>query len=66
MERITLKDKNYQVIGYIDTESNGIQTLRDRNYQIKGYYDPKQNVTKDRNYQIVAHGNLLTTLLNQL
>jgi len=59
----TLKDSNYRVLGYIEQESDGTLTIKDSNYRVKGYYDPKQNVTKDTNYRVVAHGNLLTTLL---
>jgi len=59
----TLKDSNYRIIGYIDTDSSGNQTIKDANFRIKGYYDPKTNQTKDSNFRIVGYGNLLTTLL---
>lgn len=58
-----LRNIHYRVLGYIEQESDGTLTIKDSNYRVKGYYDPKQNVTKDSNYRVVAHGNLLTTLL---
>jgi len=65
MDKIVLRDRNYQIIGYIETESSGRKILRDARYQIAGYYEPQQNVTRDRNYSIVGYGDLLLTLLNK-
>ena len=59
----TLKDSSYRIIGYIETRSDGVQIIKDANYHIRGYYEPSQNVTKDQNYRIVGHGNLLSSLL---
>ena len=64
MQKITLKDKNYRIIGYVEIKDNGDKTLKDRNYRILGYYNARDNVTKDRNYRIVGHGDILTSLLN--
>jgi hypothetical protein len=63
MNRTTLKDKNYRIIGYIDTAPDGKQTARDAHYHIVGYYDPSSNITKDDRYHIIGHGNLLATLI---
>lgn len=63
MSTQTLKDSNYRIIGYIETKSDGTQVIKDSNYRVKGYYDSKSNQTKDSNYRVVGHGNLLTTLL---
>ena len=63
MAQQILKDKNFRIIGYIDTDSSGKQTIKDPNFRIKGYYDPKANQTKDLNFRIVGSGNLLATLL---
>jgi hypothetical protein len=63
MATTTLKDKNYNIIAYIDTDSSGKQTIKDKNYNIKGRYDPKTNITQDKNYHTIGYGNLLTTLL---
>jgi hypothetical protein len=59
-----LKDRNYHIIGYIETKSDGTQVGKDANYRVKGYYDPKRNTTKDANYRVVSQsGNMLTTLI---
>ena len=63
MSTQTLKDKNYRVIGYIDTQPDGKQVGKDANYRVKGYYDPKANQTKDANYRVVGQGNLLSSLI---
>lgn len=63
MARQTLKDKKFNIIGYIDTDPSGKQTIKDGKFNIKGYYDPKTNKTKDSKFNIVGTGNLLTTLL---
>ncbi len=64
MERIALKDSHYNIIGYVEIKPNGDKILKDRHYMILGYYYADLNVTKDRHYNIVAHGDMLTSLLN--
>lgn len=63
MARNVLRDKNLNILGYVDTDSNGKQTLMDKNFNIKGYYSPIENLTRDRNLNIIGRGNILTTLL---
>lgn len=63
MARQTLRDKNYKIIGHIDTDSTGKQTLRDSTYKIKRYFDPKTNTTRDSTFKLVGKGNLLASLL---
>lgn len=63
MNRITLKDRHYRVMGYIDTRSDGTRVGLDRHYRIVGYYKPRQDVTEDRHYRIVAHGDVLSGLI---
>jgi hypothetical protein len=63
MPQQVLKDRNNNIIGYIETESSGNQTIKDRNNNIKGYYEVRANMTKDRNNKIIGYGNLLVTLL---
>jgi len=66
MSTQTLKDSHYNVIGFIETKSDGTQVGKDVHYQIKGYYDPKTNKTKDARYNIVGEGNLLAVLISNL
>ena len=62
--RKTLRDRNQNVIGYIDVEFfSGRQTLRDSNNHVLGYYEPQWDVTQDSNHHVIGHGNILTTLL---
>lgn len=58
-----LRDRNGNLLGKINTLSNGKFELRDRVGNLKGTYDPKQNETRDRVGNLVAKGNMLTTLL---
>ena len=58
----TLKDKNYNVLGYIYDDGDKL-VIKDKNYNVKGYYYKKDDVTKNQNYNVIGHGNLLTTLL---
>lgn len=59
----TLKDPHNNAIGYIETEPDGRQVLKDTENNIKGYYDPETDHTRDADYNIVAKGNLLSTLI---
>ena len=63
MERITLKDARYRVIGYVDIAPNGDKTLRNEKFQILGYYKKQMNVTQDARFMIVGRGDILTSLL---
>ena len=63
MERITLKDAQFRIIGYVDIDSNGNKTLRNEKFQILGYYKKNQNITQDFHFRIVGRGDILTSLL---
>ena len=58
-----IKDSNFNVIAYLDTEDNRSQKLRDSRFNVLGYYDPQRNETRDHSFNIVGYGNLLLTLL---
>ena len=63
MERITLKDTHYRIIGYVDIAPNGDKTLRNEKYQILGYYKKQRDVTQDARFMTVGRGDILTSLL---
>lgn len=63
MERITLKDAKFRIIGYVDIAPNGDKTLRNEKFQILGYYKKGQNITQDFSFRIVGRGDILTSLL---
>jgi hypothetical protein len=63
-QRETLRDCNFRVTGYVDTESDGRKTLYSADWRVSGYYRPDQNRTYDRDWRPVAQGDqLLMTLL---
>lgn len=63
MERITLKDSRFRIIGYIDVDTNGNKTLRNEKLQILGYYKKNLDVTQDARFMTVGRGDILTSLL---
>ena len=63
MERVTLKDARFRIIGYVDVESNGNKTLRNEKFQILGYYKKNLDVTQDARFMTVGRGDILTSLL---
>lgn len=63
MDRQILRNANFQIVGYIETDDKGAQVLLDAHYRRIGYYDPHGNVTTDEHYRRVGTGNLLTSLL---
>jgi len=58
-----LRYKNGNLLGKIKSLSNGKIELRDKNGNLKGTYDSKSNETRDKNGNLVARGDMLTTLL---
>ena len=63
MERITLKDSRFFIIGYVDIAPNGDKTLRNEKFQILGYYKKERDVTQDARFITVGRGDILTSLL---
>ena len=64
MERITLKDARFRIIGYVDIAPNGDKTLRNEKFQILGYYKKQLNITQDARFMTVGRGDILTSLLH--
>jgi hypothetical protein len=42
---------------------DGKKKALDATYRTLGYYDPKRNVTQDANYQTIANGDVLSSLI---
>jgi len=61
----TLRDQNYRIIGYIDTDFNGNKIIKDEHFVIRGYYDKATNTTKNQYFMVVGHGDILTSLLDK-
>ena len=63
MARQAIKDKNYRIIGYIETMPDGKRKAVDAGFRTLGFYDPKRNVTQDKNYQRISEGDVLSALI---
>lgn len=63
MQRITLKDAQFRIIGYVDIAPNGDKTLRDSRFLILGYYKKQRDVTLDSRFLVVGRGDILASLL---
>ncbi len=63
MGRETIKDKNFQTLGYIETSSDGREKALDAYYCTVGFYDPNRDVTLDANANTVADGNVLKAII---
>jgi hypothetical protein len=59
----TVKDAYNTVLGSLETNPDGSQILRDTNGKVRGYYDPTTDHTRAADQQILAKGNVLSTLL---
>lgn len=58
-----LRDRLGNLLGTVETRSDGEQVLRDRQGNLKGTYNPTWDKTCDPQGELVAYGNILTTLL---
>lgn len=63
MSEQILRGVNNEVIGFLETKSDGQQQLFRANKEILGHFDPRSNITRNANMGIVGHGNLLMMLL---
>lgn len=63
MKSETLKDLANNVVGYIETRDDGVQVLLNAERTVKGYYEPEGDHTRDANYNIVAKGDRLRSLM---
>ena len=58
-----LRDKNGNLLGRIIQRSDGKLEGRDKNGNLRGTYDPRTDETRDRNGNLVGHGNMLSGLV---
>lgn len=63
MNQENLKDVAGNIIGHIETQDDGKQVLKDAENEIKGYYEPDADHTRDADYNIVAKGNRIRSLI---
>jgi len=62
-KRDTIRDRNGELFGTIETTSNGIQIFRDKNGRRLGIYNPATNKTFSHTGALVGRGNVLTALI---
>lgn len=65
MGSTSIKDFYGRVIGYIEEDSQGNKIVKDFYRRIIGRYEKKQNVTKNFYGQIVAKGDICSSLIFQ-
>ena len=58
-----IKDSYFRILGYIETKPNGDKIGKDSYRRIVGYYEAKTDITKDFYRRIVAHGDILSSLV---
>lgn len=58
-----IRDRAGEVVGSIETQSNGDQVLRNAQDEVRGFYDAAQDVTRDADKNIVAKGNKLRSMI---
>ena len=63
MERMTIRDKNCMIIGYIETESNGDKVARAYSGLILGRYIKSRDVTTDVAGRILWYGDMVSCCL---
>ncbi len=60
-----IRDKDNNIIGYIDTLVNGDKQIRTPDQKILGTYVKEKGVTINSKHVVIGYGNLLESLLNK-
>jgi hypothetical protein len=63
MSTRTLTDAKFRVIGYIETRSDGMRIAKDVHFRIVGYYDTERDQSKDAQFRVTGHGDMLSSLI---
>jgi len=61
----TIKDKNNNIVGTIETDYKGHKILRDKEGKIIAYYYPMTDTSKDEYHNDIGKGDILKTLLGK-
>jgi hypothetical protein len=63
MSRKAIRDRNFRILGHIETMPDGRERALDSRFKTLGHYDPRRNITADANFQTIARGNVLSALV---
>ena len=63
MKTETIRDINFNVLGYVETDARGNKTVRDPSFNTKGFYSKGSNVTQDSSFKNLAWGDQTRILL---
>ena len=61
--REEIRDVNFKILGYVETDRNGNKTIRDASFNTKGFYSKGSNVTQDKSQNNLAWGDQSKLLL---
>ena len=63
MAALEIKNRYGELLGYIKDESDGRKMATTRQGIILGFYNPKTNETRDRMSNLLAKGDILSSLI---
>ena len=63
MATIEIKNRYGELLGYIKDESDGRKMATTRQGIILGFYNPKTGETRDRMSNLLARGDILSSLI---
>lgn len=66
MREEVIQDFYKRTIGYMVTQDNGEIWAYDFYRRLLGKYLPKENITKDFYGRVIAHGNMLSSLIKPI
>ena len=65
MTETTVRDRNQNIIGFIQEDGSGRKTVRNRSQSVLGFYEPTGNVTRDAQSRLFGMGDQTMGLLFQ-
>jgi hypothetical protein len=63
MSHKAIRDRNFRILGHIETTPDGQERALDSRVKTLGHYDPRRNITTDANFRTIARGNVLSALV---
>ncbi|MBQ7699627.1 MAG: hypothetical protein IJT49_04710 [Clostridia bacterium] len=63
MKEIVIRKTNFQIVGYVQVESNGDKTVTDYYRRVLGSYDAASDTVRDFQGRVIARGDAAVILL---